>query len=132
MCDVHLVTVSLHARTLTVSTTVYSAQGSSQQQQTSATSVSTSATTSSTTSSALQCVYFEVLQVAAVKLRLSLQRPHIAAQDVRTSLRPAQLLLDVMMRMDRAHINLPAFIMHHETVAVQQVRHSAIPCILAD
>lgn len=45
-----------------------------------------------------------VLQVSSVRVRLSLQRAKESSDTVFVGVKPGQMLLDLMMRMDKAHI----------------------------
>lgn len=51
-------------------------------------------------------VLFFVLQVSSVKVRLSLQRAKDNFDNVYVGVKPGQMLLDLMMRMDSAHIKV--------------------------
>ncbi|CBJ29969.1 conserved unknown protein [Ectocarpus siliculosus] len=60
-------------------------------------------------------VYLEVFQVSSVKVRLSLQRAKDSFDNVYVGVKPGQMLLDLMMRMDSAHIKLKSLIVHNTT-----------------
>jgi hypothetical protein len=55
---------------------------------------------------AVAYLYIAALQVDRVNVRLSLQRPQQRPGEVAVGFRPAQMLLDMMMRMDKANISL--------------------------
>ncbi|CAM9302133.1 unnamed protein product [Choristocarpus tenellus] len=61
-------------------------------------------------------LYLEVFQVSSVKVRLSLQRGKESEETVYVGIKPFQMLLDLMMRMDSAHIKLKPFVRHNETI----------------
>ncbi|CAN0423405.1 unnamed protein product, partial [Hapterophycus canaliculatus] len=45
-------------------------------------------------------------QISSVKVRLSLQRAKDSFDNVYVGVKPGQMLLDLMMRMDSAHIKV--------------------------
>lgn len=49
-------------------------------------------------------VYMEVFQISAIKVRLSLQRAKESIDTVYVGIKPGQMLLDLIGRMDSAHI----------------------------
>lgn len=53
-------------------------------------------------------LYLEVFQVSAIKIRLSLQRAKESIETVYVGIKPGQMLLDLIGRMDGAHIKVGA------------------------
>ncbi len=66
-------------------------------------------------------MYFALLHVAPIKVRLSLQRPMRKAEDIYSGIKPVQLLLDIMMKVNSSHISLDKFTMTHETIGRSQL-----------
>ncbi len=83
-------------------------------------------------------VYFGLLYVAPIKVRLSFQCPMRRAEDIYNGIKPVQLLLDIMMKVNSSRITLDKFVVTHETIGrsqflalcrahyLQQLKHKAL------
>ncbi|CAM9663611.1 unnamed protein product [Discosporangium mesarthrocarpum] len=70
-------------------------------------------------------VYLEAFQVSSLKVRLSLQRGKESAETVYVGVKPGQMLLDLMMRMDSAHVKLNSFGLRNETTTKERLLATA-------
>ncbi|CAM9695330.1 unnamed protein product, partial [Phaeothamnion confervicola] len=66
-------------------------------------------------------MYIELLQVNCIRVRLSLQRAQETVDSVYDGLRPTQMMLDSLLRMDRAHIRLEPFLLRNATTTRGQL-----------
>ncbi len=61
-------------------------------------------------------MYFDLLYVAPIKVRFSFQCPARKAEDITSGgIKPVELLLNIMMKVNSSHMKLDKFVVTHET-----------------